>query len=98
MTPAGIVLTPTSVDVAAQGSGCAQLSATFTASEAGYGGNFTAVSNNTAIVTVAPANSPSLFTVTSTTTTNGGPGTTITVTDTLGHSATETVQISICLP
>jgi hypothetical protein len=36
--------------------------------------------------------------VTSTDTTNGPPGTTITVSDTHGRSATEPVDVSICLP
>jgi hypothetical protein len=92
-------LNPTSVVINAQGDGCSTVSAPFTASEAGYSGSFGAVSSDTTIATVSPSQSPlGQFTVTSTTTTNGGPGTTITVTDSLGHSATEKVTIATCLP
>jgi hypothetical protein len=92
------VLNPTGVVVAAQGSGCTT-TAPFGASETGYTGKFNAVSNNTAIATVSPAQSSNSFTVTSVTTSNsGGLSTTITVTDSHGQSQTENVSISICLP
>ena len=69
----------------------------FNASETGYAGNFTAVSNNTSIATVSPSTSTGPFTVTGTGT--FGQSTTITVSDTLGNHATETVDLSaICLP
>jgi hypothetical protein len=93
-----ITFTPPSVVVSAQGSGCTT-SEVFTASETGYSGTFTAVSQNTAIATVSPAQSTGAFTVTSVTTSNNvGQSTTIKVTDTLGNTASEPVGIAICLP
>jgi hypothetical protein len=92
------VLTPTSVVVSAQGSGCAT-TASFGVSETGYTGSFTAVSNGPTIASVAPtAGTPNNFTVTSVTTVNGNPGTTITVKDASGGSTTEQVTIAFCLP
>ncbi len=100
-TPVGSAITfnPTEILLAAQKSGCAPLTANFVVSEAGYAGSFTAVSQNTAIATVAPtAGTTNGFTVTSVTTTNGSPGTKIMVTDSNGNSALEPVGISFCLP
>ncbi len=90
------MLNPTSVTIAAVGTGCST-GATFTVDEVGYSGTFSAVSQNTSIATVTQV-SPGTFVVTSTDTTNGPPGTTITVSDTHGRSATEPVDVSICLP
>jgi predicted ABC-type ATPase len=70
---------------------------TFTASEAGYSGNFTAVSADTTVATVTPTTGSGLFTVSNTATTQSGHGTTITVTDTLSHMAIETVQVPDCV-
>jgi hypothetical protein len=90
---------PNPIIVAPQGTGCAT-SASFTVSETGYSGTFTAVSQNTAIATVAPTNGiANDFTVTSVTmNNNGGQGTTIVVTDQNGHHASENVAVSVCLP
>jgi hypothetical protein len=91
-------LNPTSVTVSAQGAGCAT-TASFSASETGYSGAFTATSNNPTIASVAPGAQAGQFTVTSVTTTNGpGQGGTITVADSSGHTVTEQVIISVCLP
>jgi len=98
MAANGIVFNPTRVVVAAQKQACTRTSDTFTASEAGYTGTFTAVSNNTSIVTVSPAVSTGSFTVTSVTTMNGGLDASITVTDALGRSANVQAYISTCLP
>ena len=92
-----IVLNPTSVVVGPVGSGCTQ-TAQFVASEAGYNGSFSAVSNNTSVVTVTPTQAPGgSFTVTSATS-QSQQSTTITVSDTLGHTASEPATIAICLP
>ncbi len=94
---ATFVFNPTSVLLSAVNAGCSETSATFTVSEVGYSGTFSAVSENTSIATVAQV-SPGTFVVTSTDTTNGPPGTTIKVSDTDGRSANEPVTMSICLP
>ncbi len=98
-SPSGtIVFMPNPVIVSAQGSGCTT-TASFSVSESGYSGTFTAVSQNTSIATVAPTSGVADdFTVTSVTTTNGGTGTTIVVTDGNGHHASENVGIATCLP
>lgn len=70
---------------------------TFTASETGYSGNFTAVSNNTGIATVSPSSGSGTFSVTGTG--SEGQQTTITVTDSHGNYNTEAVALNaICLP
>jgi len=94
---AAFVLNPNPVVIAAVGSGCSETTATFTVSEAGYTGTFSGVIHDTSIATVA-LTSPGTFTVTAVTTTNGPAGTTITVSDTNGHSTTENVTVSTCLP
>jgi hypothetical protein len=91
------VFNPTSVLLSAVNAGCSETSETFTVSEVGYSGTFSAVSENTSIATVTQV-SPGVFVVTSTDTTNGPPGTTIKVSDTAGRSANEPVNMSICLP
>ncbi len=97
--PGVFTFMPNPVIVAAQGSGCTT-TASFSVSETGYSGTFTAVSQNTSIATVAPTSGVADdFTVTSVTTNNGGGvGTTIVVTDANGNHSSETVGISICLP
>jgi hypothetical protein len=96
--PAGMfTFDPNPVIVSAQGSGCST-STSFSVAETGYSGTFTAVSANTSIATVAPTSGVADdFTVTSVTTTNGGTGTTIVVTDANGHHASETVVIGTCI-
>jgi len=95
-------LAPTSLLLSGAGSGCVN-TGSFTASETGYTGAFTATSANTTLATVAlttPGTSPT-FTVTYVMAQSGftaPPGTTISVTDTLGHSATETINTAFCLP
>jgi len=93
----GIQLTPSTVNpIPAQG-GCVAHDAGFTASETGYAGMFSAVSNDTTKATVSPSSSSGAFTVHAVA---NGTSTTITVTDTLGHTATENVVIqnNVCLP
>jgi len=92
----------TSVAVLPPGTACnggAGTSEKFTASEANFNGNFTAVSNNTAIATVSPMSSSGTFTVSaaSTASTGGGQQTTITVSDGT-NTAAETVDTSQCVP
>jgi hypothetical protein len=83
-TPSGLVRASVTT-IAFSGTG----TQTFTVSESGYSGSFTATSSNTAVVTVAQT-SPSTFTVTSI----GGGTATITVTDQQGNSATLSVTVA----
>ncbi|MBC5822493.1 MAG: hypothetical protein GIX01_10985 [Candidatus Eremiobacteraeota bacterium] len=78
----------------------APTTATFQASEANYAGVFTAVSQNTAVATVTPTQvTGQVFTVTATTAENTNNNkTSITVSDTRGNTATESVIIANCAP
>lgn len=101
-SPSGsaIVLNPTTVAVLPPGTACnggAGVPENFTATEAGFSVTFTAVSNNTAVATVMPTSPPGTFTVSGTSGASGGSQTTITVSDGT-KTATETVDISQCVP
>ena len=91
-----ITFNPNPVIISGIGTGCST-SASFTASEPGYTGNFTGKVANTAIATLAQSTTSGTFTVNSATTNNGPPNTSVTVKDSHGNSATETVDVSICL-
>jgi hypothetical protein len=86
------------------GAGSGPNTGTFTATETGYTGLLTATSANTSIATVSPATvaSGGTFTVTEVATQptsglSGAPGTTIAVTDTLGHTSTEAITPPLCI-
>ncbi len=89
---------PNPVVVSAQGTDCAT-TASFSVSETGYSGTFTAASANTSIATVAPTSGVAAnFTVTSVTTSNNpGQATTIVVTDQNGHHQSESLVIGTCI-
>jgi hypothetical protein len=102
--PSG-TLTPSTTTVSFNGS--SNSPQTFTISETGYSGTFTAVSANTSVATVAETSSTSssssrvqsvrieaTTTATFSVTPIGGGGTTITVSDTLGHSVQIPVSVT----
>ena len=100
--PPAIVLSTYTLLLCGAGSG--PNTGTFTATETGYTGLLTATSANTAIATVTPATvtSGGTFTVTEVATQptsgfGGAPGTTIAVTDTLGHTSIETISPPYCV-
>ena len=85
-----VVLNPTSITFT-----CLSGTATFTASQTNYNGTFSAVSNNTADVTVAPASPPNTFVLTSQA--GNGNSTTVTVTGGGNMTATLPVQLASCV-
>jgi hypothetical protein len=100
--PPAIVLS--TYDLILCGAGSGPNTGTFTATETGYTGLLTATSANTAIATVTPATVTSGGTFTATevaTQPSGGlsaaPGTTIAVTDTLGHTSTVAITPPYCI-
>lgn len=97
------MLSPTSVSFPNPQFPCpaADYSTTFTASETGYSGQFTATSQSPGSVSVSPGSSSGLFTVTTPIppAPSPPPSTTVTVRDTLGDSAVFQVNFNlICLP
>lgn len=74
---------------------CALTAMTFSVSQQNFNGTFTAVSNNTALVTVAPTSPPDTFAVTPVA--SNGMSTTITVTGGGGMTTTVNVQLGSCV-
>jgi hypothetical protein len=87
--PPPLIVTPASLVF--QGFGDA-VTATLTASQAGYGGQFTATTANAAVATITPATSSAQFVVTSV----GIGQTTLTISDSTG--ASKTVNVSTDVP
>lgn len=82
-----IVASSNPLNFSALGASAAQ---TFTASETGYAGTFSATSANPAVATVAPGTAANSFVVTPV----GGGTTTVTLTDTNAQTATVTVSVT----
>jgi hypothetical protein len=82
-----IVASPNTLSFSALGASAAQ---TFSASETGYTGTFSATSANPAVATVAPGSTAGSFVVTPV----GGGTTTVTLTDTNAQTATVNVSVT----